>query len=40
MRLALGCEDHKVGQADDASECYTALTTSALERFPMIRSFD
>lgn len=38
--LLIGGEDHKVGQANDASERYTALTTWALERFPMIRSFD
>lgn len=38
--LLIGGEDHKVGQANDASERYSALTEWALKRFPMIRQFD
>ena len=38
--LLIGGEDHKAGQANNASERYNALTAWALERFPMIRKFD
>jgi hypothetical protein len=38
LRLIVGGEDHKTGQADDAEERYARLEAWARERFPMIDS--